>query len=66
MPERASRAVLVDFVSVDTGRRSVEEHDLGTPASGDVSREGHAGAVAVAIGPRENNEGGAACDGACD
>jgi hypothetical protein len=56
MPERASSTVLVDFVSVNTGRRGVEEHNLGTPASGDVSREGHARAVAVAIGPGENKE----------
>jgi hypothetical protein len=58
MPERAGSAVLMDFVCVRAGRGSIEEHDLRTPASSDVSGEGHARAVAVGIGPGENNEGG--------
>ena len=57
-PERAGSAVLADFESVDARRGRVQKHDLRAPAIGDISRQGHARAVAVGIGPGENNEGG--------
>ena len=57
VPEGAGGAVLVHFVSVHTGGRGVQEHDLGPPALGDISGEGHAGAGAVAVEPGGMNEG---------
>jgi hypothetical protein len=50
-PERAGSAVLADFISVDARRGRVQKHDLRAPAIGDISRQGHARAVAVSKKP---------------